>query len=156
MSRRNRRVSRKRDGSYKVDLPDDERALLRSLPGQLRSLLETDRSDPTVRRLFPTAYPLDKADDDEYHRLVGEQLLENHVAALEILESTADADLLDEGQLMAWMRALNQLRLVLGTRLDVDDESSGMLPDPDEPDADIRTVFIYLGWLQEQVVDALS
>lgn len=156
MIRRNRRVSRRRDGSYRIDLPEEERHLLRNLPGQLRQVLEADRSDPSLRRLFPPAYPLDAQEDGEYHRLVGDQLLENHVGALEILQSTADADQLDEEQLMAWMRALNQLRLVLGTRLDVTDETSGHLPDPGDPDAEVRTVFIYLGWLQEQVVAALS
>lgn len=151
-----RRVSRRRDGTYRVQLPEGERALLRALPGQLRSLLGAEPSDPSLRRLFPPAYPVDPAHEEEYRELVGEELLDGHLAALKVLEDTADAERLDEAQLLAWMRALNQLRLVLGTRLDVDDETSGRLPDPDEPDAEVRGVFIYLGWLQEQVVSALS
>lgn len=130
--------------------------MLRALPGQLRSLLLSESADPSLRRLFPPAYPVDPEHETEYRELVGDDLLDGHVAALQVLESTAGAEDLDEEQLVAWMRALNQLRLVLGTRLDVDDESSGELPDPDDPDADVRNVFIYLGWLQEQVVSALS
>jgi hypothetical protein len=149
-------VSRRRDGTYRIQLPEAERALLRALPGQLRALLLSEPADPSLRRLFPPAYPVDPENETEYRELVGDDLLDGHVAALQVLESTADAEGLDEEQLVAWMRALNQLRLVIGTRLDVDDESSGELPDPKDPDAEVRNVFIYLGWLQEQVVAALS
>jgi len=149
-------VSRRRDGTYRIQLPEGERALLRALPGQLRSLLISEPADPSLRRLFPPAYPVHPENEKEYRELVGEDLLDGHVAALQLLEETADAEHLDEEQLLAWMRALNQLRLVVGTRLDVDDESSGELPDPDDPDAEVRGVFLYLGWLQEQVVAALS
>lgn len=149
-------MSRRRDGTYRIQLPEGERALLRALPGQLRSLLISEPADPSLRRLFPPAYPVHPENEKEYRELVGEDLLDGHVAALQLLEDTADAEQLDEEQLLAWMRALNQLRLVVGTRLDVDDESSGELPDPDDPDAEVRGVFLYLGWLQEQVVAALS
>ena len=151
-----KRVARRRDGSYRIDLPEEERALLRALPGQLRSLLSSEPGDPSLRRLFPPAYPVHPENEKEYRELVGDDLLEGHLAALDTLEETADAQQLDQEQLLAWMRSLNQLRLVLGTRLDVDEETSGLLPDPQDPDADVRSVFLYLGWLQEQVVDALS
>ena len=150
------RISRRRDGTYRVELPSEERDLLRALPRQLRSLLEEQPTEPTLRRLFPPAYPVDPAHEKEYQELVGDDLRSGHAAALELLEQTADATELDEEQLLSWMRALNQLRLVIGTRLDVDDDTSGRLPDPTEPDAHVRSVFLYLGWLQEQVVDALS
>ena len=149
-------MSRRRDGTYRIQLPEGERALLRALPGQLRSLLVSEPADPSLRRLFPPAYPVHPDNEKEYRELVGEDLLDGHVAALQLMEETADSESLDEEQLLAWMRALNQLRLVLGTRLDVDDESSGELPDPKDPDAEVRSVFLYLGWLQEQVVAALS
>ncbi|HUR49762.1 MAG TPA: DUF2017 family protein [Acidimicrobiales bacterium] len=149
-------MSRRRDGTYRIELPEGERALLRALPGQLQSLLRSEPADPSLRRLFPPAYPVHPDNEQEYRELVGEDLLDGHLSALKLLASTADAETLDEEQLVAWMRALNQLRLVLGTRLDVDDESSGELPDPGDPDAEVRNVFIYLGWLQEQVVSALS
>ena len=149
-------MARRRNGTFRIQLPVEERALLRALPGQLRNLLTTSPSDPSLGRLFPPAYPVDPENEEEYRDLVGDDLLQGHLAALQTLEDTADAEELDEEQVMAWMRSLNQLRLVIGTRLDVDDESSGHLPDPTEPDAELRSVFLYLGWLQEQVVDALS
>ena len=52
------------------------------------------------------------------------------------------------------MGTLNSLRLVLGTRLDVDEELPTL--DPDDPLAPAYAVYEYLGWLLSQVVDALS
>ncbi len=156
MNLRSQRIKRRRDGTFRLELPDDERALLASLPGQLKEVLEHQPEDPNLKRLFPPAYPVDPEEEGEYRRLMGDDLAAEHLKALDVLGATADETSLTEDQLLAWMRAINQLRLVLGTRLDVDDESSGMLPDPEAPDADVRTVFIYLGWLQEQVVEALS
>ena len=49
---------------------------------------------------------------------------------------------------------LNSLRLVLGTRLDVDEELPDL--DPSDPQAPVYAVYEYLGWLLSQVVDALG
>ena len=56
----------------------------------------------------------------------------------------------------AWLRALNDLRLVLGTRLDVQEGSLLDGIDSDDPDAAGLAVYAYLSWLQEQLVEALS
>jgi hypothetical protein len=53
------------------------------------------------------------------------------------------------------MTALNQLRLVLGTRLDVSEEDPPF-PDPDDPTAALHEVYHYLGVLLEAVLDALE
>ena len=44
-----RRVQRDRKGGYRLKLPQEERELLRSLPDQMRDVLQTD--DPALRRL---------------------------------------------------------------------------------------------------------
>jgi len=147
-----KRVRRTRRGDFEVRLSEGERDLLRSLPVQLRDLLDTD--DPSLVRLFPPAYLDDPERDAEYQRLMREDLLARHADALGRLEATADATRLAEDELLAWMRALNSLRLVLGTRLDVS-EDLHTLPD-DDPRAPTFAVYSYLGWLEEQVVDALG
>jgi hypothetical protein len=53
------------------------------------------------------------------------------------------------------MGAVNDLRLVLGTRLDVSEEMLGTL-DPSSPDADAMAVYQYLSFLLESIVEALS
>jgi Domain of unknown function (DUF2017) len=143
-----RRVRRTGAGRYQLRLPPAERELLRQLPSQLRELLAGD--DPSLRRLFPAAYPDDPQRDAEFRRLVHDDLVARRLAALEVVESTVDAREVDEEQLTAWMGALNDLRLVLGTRLDVSEETA------DHPDAAAFAVYSYLGLLQEQVVAALD
>jgi hypothetical protein len=149
-----RRVGARRDGRYDVALPENERALLRDLAGQLREVLAATTDDPSVRRLFPTAYPDDAERDREYQVLVRDELLSRRLAALDTVESTAGATELDEEQISAWMGALNDLRLVLGTRLDVDEQLPEL--DPEDPLAPAYAVYEYLGFLLSEVVDALS
>ena len=151
---RRRRVQRSRRGTYEVHLPEPERALLGSLADQLRELLAETTDDPVVRRLFPTAYHDDAERDREYQQLVRDELLERRLAALATVEDTLEASELDEEQLNAWLRGLNDLRLVLGTRLDVSEAPLDV--DADDPDAPAYAVYEYLGFLLSEVVDALS
>jgi hypothetical protein len=148
------RVRRTRHGRFEIRLPREEREALRALPAQLRQVLASN--DPALERLFPPAYPDDPASAAEYDRLVHEDLLAHRLSALDILEATIDARRLSEDEMTAWLGALNDVRLVLGTRLEVTEEM-----DPDDVDAsDPRTpslaLYYYLGWLQEQVVEALA
>jgi Domain of unknown function (DUF2017) len=151
---RRHRVQRTRRGTYEVHLPEPERALLSSLADQLRELLAETTDDPVVRRLFPTAYHDDAERDREYQQLVRDELLERRLAALATVEDTLEASELDEEQLNAWLRGLNDLRLVLGTRLDVSEAPLDV--DADDPDAPAYAVYEYLGFLLSEVVDALS
>ena len=151
---RRERVRRTGQGTYRVRLPEPERDLLASLAEQLRELLTETTDDPTVRRLFPTAYNEDPERDREYQQLVRDELLEGRLAVLATLEATLAADELDEAELTAWLRALNDVRLVLGTRLDVSEDLRDV--DADDPDAPAYAVYEYLGFLLTEVVDALS
>jgi len=135
-----------------VDLTPDERAVLRALPAQMTELLAA-RDDPALRRLFPPAYAAegDRALDEEYRRLMGDDLLARHQEALSVLEQTADAETLTAEQLDGWMRALNSIRLLLGTRLDVSEaDDRRLLVDPE------HALYYFLGYLQECAVDALA
>jgi Domain of unknown function (DUF2017) len=144
------------DGDFLLTLSDDERELLRGLPGQLRSLLEEDPADPALRRLFPPAYEEDAESEDEYRRLMRAELLEGRRASLEILESTAGQDRLSEEDVHAWIGALNDLRLVLGTRLDVSEEVYEAELDPRDPQAPELALYGYLTWLQDSLVSAVA
>jgi hypothetical protein len=150
-----RRIERTGEGEYVLRLADGERALLRRLPGELRSLLEAAPDDPGLRRLFPAAYE-DEQDEKAYRELMGNELLEGRQRALQVLAETAEAERLSAEQAQAWLTALNDLRLVLGTRLDVTDES--LLEDLAEgdPRAPELALYAYLSWLQEQLVEALA
>jgi hypothetical protein len=142
-----------RDGTYRVDLPGEERDVLAALPGQLREAL--DAGEPTLYRLFPPAHPDDEAANEEYARLVGPGLVDGKLLALSELERTAHATSLDEGELGAWLGALESLRLALGTQLDITEETYGAF-DAEDPDAPRLALYHWLSWLQEEVVEALS
>jgi hypothetical protein len=148
------KIRRLRSGRYKIDLEPWERDLLRTLPAQLRDLLSTD--DPALARLFPPAYLDDPERADEYRRLMRDDLLASHTASLETLEATAEATELDDEQLTAWMGALNDLRLVLGTRLDVSEDMDDEPFPEDDPRAYLWALYRHLSLLQEWVVTALS
>ncbi len=149
-----RRIERDRKGGYRLRLPTEERELLRSLPAQLREVLETD--DPSLRRLFPPAYADDPEAEDEFRRLMRDELLEGKLAALRIVEETAGANHLTGEQLEGWLGALESLRLYLGTQLDVTEETYDLVLHPDDPSAPALALYGYLSWLQEQAVAALS
>ena len=153
-----RRVARRADGHFDLDLPPEERSLLRSLPSSMRLALTegTTADDPGLARLNPKAYPGDDEFEAEYRDLIGNELAAGRLAALDTLEATADAPTLDENQMQAWMRAINDTRLLLGTRLAVtEDRAAREVPD-DHPDAQAIAVYDYLSWLEEQLVEAIA
>ena len=147
-------LKRTRKGDYALSIPAAEREVLRQLPAQLRELLASD--DPSLRRLYPPAYPEDDALEAEYRQLMSDDLLAHHAAALDAMEATVDRDRLTEEEVEAWLGALNQLRLVLGTRLDVSEELDPELLDPTDPRHHAFALYQYLTWLQEEIVGALS
>lgn len=154
MARFQSRVKRTRRGDYQLRLPEHERAVLRTLPGQLRELLASD--DPSLARLFPPAYADDPVRNEEYEGMVHDDLVAQRVAATRLMEETIDADRLSEEQLTAWLGAVNDLRLILGTRLGVtEDMYDAGIPDED-PRAPQFALFAYLGLLEEQMVEALA
>ena len=136
-------------------LPANEQALVRSLAADLVETLGEAPADPSLRRLTPPAYD-DDADEKGYREIMGAELLNGRVQALELLAATAGHERLSGEEAEAWLRALNDLRLVLGTRLDVQEVSLLDRIDSNDPDAAGLAVYAYLSWLQEQLVEALS
>lgn len=147
--------SRARDGGIELALSRDERALLAGLAAELRAQLDGDTGEPSLRRLFPPAYE-DAADERAYRDLAGDSLLDGRRAALKLLAETVDRDRLSAEEADAWLRALNDLRLVLGTRLDVQEDTFASDLRPDDPNAPALAVYGFLSWIQEQLVAALS
>jgi hypothetical protein len=148
-----RTVRRARDGSFQLRMTDDERDLVVNLAGQLRELLMSDETDG-LERLYPPAYANDPERDSEYHSMVHDELLEKRLAAVDIVEQTATATSLTEDEMTAWMGAVNDLRLVLGTRLDVSEDQD--FPALDDPNAPAFAVYQYLTFLLGEIVHALS
>jgi hypothetical protein len=147
-------IKRTRQGDYRLRLSEGERELLARLPAELLELLAADPSDPALRRLHPSAYEDDPEAEDEYRMLMRDELEEGRRGALRVLAETAARDRLTSEELHAWLRALTDLRLALGTRLDVTEETYTRAIDPRDPQAHELSLFAYLSWLQEQAVEA--
>lgn len=141
------------DGTYVVELGDPERALVRSTAIQLRDLL-VDADSPVLRRLFPPPYGDDRERNEGWAVLARPELIEHRVAALDVVVASAEATTLTEDEIAAWMRSLNDVRLVLGTVLDVVDDSVEVVVD--ERNAATHQAYELLGYLLEVVVAARS
>ena len=101
----------RRDGDhYRVDLSEPERMLVRSLIGQMRELVTSDST--AVRRLFPPPYADDEERNAGYAALAGTELVDKRLEALDAVERTIDATEVSEDELLAWMRSINDVRLV--------------------------------------------
>jgi Domain of unknown function (DUF2017) len=142
-------------GGVVLHLPLQEQGLIRGLATDLIATLREAPADPSLRRLSPPAYD-DEDDERGYREIMGAELAGGRVQALELLAATAGNDRLSANEAESWLRALNDLRLVLGTRLDVQEDSLLDRIDSDDPDAAGLAVYAYLSWLQEQLVEALS
>jgi hypothetical protein len=148
-----------RGGGVELRLPPEERDVLRSLPAQIREALDAgkaDPNDPAIARLNPSAYRHDPEFDIEFHRLMGEDLDEGRRQALQTLEDTVDATRLDDEQALGWMRALNDARLLLGTRLDVSEDPAERRVPADDPRAPGFALYDYLSYLVGELVEALD
>jgi hypothetical protein len=145
---------RRSRGGFHLRLSRRERDALRSLPGQLQELLERD--DPSAARLFPPAYGDDPERNAEYEALVRDDLMAQRLASLRVMEDTLDASRLTEDQMADWLGTLNNLRLVMGTKLDVTEDMDPADLRPDDPNAPLMALYYYLGWLEEEVVRALA
>jgi hypothetical protein len=151
---RPRRRVAARQGRYVLTLESQERALIRQLLGELRELLALRPDDPRVRRLYPAAYAEDPELEDEYRRLTQEELRSGRLASVDAVEASIDAERLDADQLAAWMQAINALRLILGTMLDITEDDQELALSPSDPDARTMALYGYLGGLLDEIVTA--
>jgi hypothetical protein len=120
--------------------------------------------DPALARLFPDAYPDDPEAAAEFRRytqadLGAERRRRASLAVASLARIPSGGRLtLSEKEALAWLGALNDMRLVLGTRLEIteDDQEPGQDFGPNDPRAAYVPVYYYLGYLQETLVEALS
>ena len=138
----------------RLNFEEQELLLLRELLAELEVLLE-DPDDPAVRRLFPPAHD-DRESEEQYRSLVRGQLRGGRAEALATVRRTLGHETLNPKEADAWLRALNDLRLVLGTRLDVTEDIDFEGLDPRDPRGRDLLVYAYLSWLQEELVEALE
>ncbi|MEZ5382108.1 MAG: DUF2017 family protein [Microthrixaceae bacterium] len=144
------------DGRYRLRLRRGERSLLRRALVEHRQRLLDD--SPEVSRLFPAGYG-DATEETteaskEFASLTRDDLMAGRLAALDLVEGSLEERTIDGETLSAWMRTLNDVRLVLGTTLEITDDQQ---PPPAPWDSSFPTwrVYALLGALVHEAVLAL-
>lgn len=118
--------------------------------------------DPVVARLLPDAYRDDPEASSEFRHYTERSLRSQKAAAARIVLATLPPRggriRLSEEEAQAWLRALNDVRLALGTRLDVSDDFEDQVAEmePDDPRSAAVGIYQWLAFLQETLVQALS
>lgn len=124
--------------------------------------------DPVLARLLPDAYRDDPEDAAEFRRYTEQALTSTKVANAETVISTlADGGMaegarddveveLDDGQVLAWLRALTDVRLALAVRLGIEsEEDADRVAESEDPGtAAMADVYDWLGFVQETLVEA--
>ena len=148
----------KEGNGYAVDLGAGTRDLLAELCRQSRLLLEHEdpSSDPAMDRLFPPAYPDDPLADLEFGSTLGDAPKNDKLRAIDTVERTANADHVTEEELLAWISVVNDLRLILGTRLEVTDDPDDEGPAPDDPSREAFEVYGFLGMLLQEMLAGIG
>ena len=137
-----------------------EASVLRDLVEQMRALLkESDAADPVRARLFPDAYESD-GDSAAYRELTGGDLSAAKLEALDRVAETLGSGgstkvRLTEEEAEAWIRALTDMRLAIGTRLEVTEATMNFVPEPNDPTFEPLQTLHWLGWLQERILERM-
>lgn len=130
--------------------------MLLSLCSQIDGLLDSD--SPLLRRLFPPPYEDDEERNEGFAALAVPELIEKRRESLAVIRATIDSTSLSEEELMAWMRSINDIRLVLGTLLGIEDDTHDAI-EAIAADPEHRSTWIAyetLGAMLDAIVDALA
>jgi hypothetical protein len=148
----------------------DEVRVLRKVAGEIVGLLMDgfDHADPVVSRLFPDAYPELPEDAAEFRLYTEGDLKSGKIdqagAILAALPDEGPGEVrLDGEEAEAWLRAINDARLAMGVRLDLSggtdiggELDDAIMHDPSSSRVFQLSVYAYLGYLQESLLDALT
>jgi hypothetical protein len=147
----------------------DEVRVLRKVAGEVVALLTDgmDHGDPVVTRLFPDIYPDRPEDSREFRQYTEGDLKTGKIdqagAILAALPDEGEGEVrLDDEAADAWLRAINDARLAMGTRLDITAETDlseeldeAILVDPGSSRVFQLSVYAYLGYLQESLLNSI-
>jgi hypothetical protein len=141
-------------GGVLVTLDPDDVELLSQIPEFLRTV-GTVEGDPASERLQVPVYLDDPEASDEWWRLMGSDLDSSRTAdrsAFElIVEAAAEGTVASIAEAEAILRVLNEARLALAARLNVNIED-----DYDRLDSADRGALDYLAGMQALLIEVLS
>lgn len=144
-------------GLFKVEIPDWQIQIFHKLAEELENML-LDKSNQLTGRLFPSAYQRDTSANTEYELLTHEDLRQSHLSSLKLLAGISTHSEVSETTLIEIMQGINILRLVLGARLEIDDDNSENSSEisEDDPDYNLWVIFHLLGEILSIIVDSIN
>jgi hypothetical protein len=151
-----------RGGDVVARLDPAEAGIVGLLLDQLEQLLDADADDvggdPVMARLLPEGHRGDPELAADYRDLTEASLRSGKADDLAMVRATLppeDGEVrLDTEQAGAWLRSTNDLRLAMGTRLEITEDTEP--PDEVTGDEDQQlAVYYWLTALQGSLVDAL-
>lgn len=178
------RFTRDPGGGVRADVDAVEAQVLRQLAEELLGIIEPAGSvdtasddplaalvglpsgevsppdDPVLKRLLPDAYGDDDAASSDFRRYTDADLRATKRGhATVVVETVPEGGgplALDRDQCDAWLGALNDMRLALGTSLAVTEETDPDDFPEDHPARQALEVYGWLGWLQESLLSCLD
>ena len=149
-------------GDVVARLEPAEAGVVGLLLDQLEQLLAADaddvRRDPVLARLLPDGHRGDPEIAADYRELTESSLRSGKADDLAMVRATLPADggevRLDADQAGAWLRTSNDLRLAMGTRLDISEDTEPPEEMAGEEDQQLA-VYYWLTAVQGSLVDAL-
>lgn len=135
-----------------------------ALPDRIRELLESmDPDSRAIQRLFPSA----SSDEDvnrEFQELAAQDIRERKLENLKIFEDTLSSARREKivGMVFVkitaeefeyWIGFLNDMRLLLGTELGIDNDAWDAQQSFAETGDERIVTYVYLSYLQEQLLD---
>jgi hypothetical protein len=152
-----------RGGEVVARLDAAEAGIVGLLLDQLEQLLAADADDvagdPVMARLLPDGHRGDPELAADYRELTESSLRSGKTDDLAVVRATLPDGggeiRLDRDQAGAWLRSSNDLRLALGTRLDITEDTEPPDEVTDEQDQQLA-VYYWLTALQGSLVDALA
>ena len=153
---------RARGGDVVARLDPAEATVVALLLDQLEQLLAADAEDvgddPVLARLLPDGHRGDPEIAADYREMTESALRSGKADDLAVVRATLPAEggdvRLDADQAAAWLRSTNDLRLALGTRLDIGEDTEPPEEITGEEDQQLA-VYYWLTALQGSLVDAL-
>ncbi|MGH3721971.1 MAG: DUF2017 domain-containing protein [Pseudonocardiaceae bacterium] len=172
---------RRRGGLVVTALSEREAGLLRGLVGQVREMLAarvaatphdelaeltgitagptTAPEDRVLARLLPDFHREDATLSGGLRALHEPELVAVKDGVAGVVLDTCPARggrvRLSDEQAQAWLSALNDVRLALGTKLEVTEDMPDELP-PEDPRAAHLVVYHWLTWVQESLIQAVA
>jgi hypothetical protein len=153
---------RTRGSDVVARLDPAEAGIVGLLLDQLEQLLDADdvSDDPVVRRLLPEGHRGDPRLAADFRELTEDALRTGKTDDLATVRATLPPDggqlRLDPEQAGAWLRTTNDLRLALGTRLGITEDTDWDDSDPASETGQQMAVYQWLTAVQGSLVDALA